>query len=206
MRSSTNPRITYGIPLAILAVFTPWRAASSAEFSSNFLFVGAVAAIVHFALRYGLRWISPGSTNLLSQAPIDDQSRELRSTFWRSLKFACATSLTIGLACIALGKSQILSSHGIFLVSVITQQLAFIAVGYYIGSGKPLAAEMPFRVVSLIALAGLAVFFAWSSNVTLLAYKPPVSPYSSTSANLLYAIPAIAMAFWGIARSLLKRQ
>lgn len=73
-------------------------------------------------------------------------------------------------------------------------------------SREPLAAEVPFRVVGLIALAGLAVFFAWSSNVTLLAQKPPVSAYSSNSANMMYAIPAVVMALWGIARSLLKRQ
>jgi hypothetical protein len=205
MNKSTASLVAYAVPMIILMISIPWNATSAAEFGPRFELVAVLAVAIHFALRYGLRWLPEApmkSHEPQPAAPRDDTSRALRSTLWRSLKAACAASIAIVLTSIVLGKSHLLAGQAIFLFGALCQQLIFVGIGIYILSRQTDATEVFLRVLSLTALAGMAIFFAWSSNVTLQAQNPPVPPYSSNAENMWYALPAVAVAVWGIGRTI----
>lgn len=117
---------------------------------------------------------------------------------WGLLKLSCAAALTIGIASIALGTSRIVSPVGAFFVALVAQQLTFVIFELIVAVRQASGGGFTRRAAAVIAMGGLAVFFAWASNITLLAQKPPVAPPFPSSMSVLFAIPAVLVAVGGL--------
>lgn len=108
------------------------------------------------------------------------------------------TSLTIGLGAITLGTSRIVSPIGAFFISLVAQQITFVIFELIILFRQPARVGFAPRAAAAIGTAGLAALFAWTSNITLLAQKPPVAPPFPGSISILFAIPALLLAVGGL--------
>lgn len=198
MKRSTASAVTYVVLLLILAALLPWGARSTAEFGPRAMLAVVVAVVLSLVTRYGLELFVARST-VAENRVFSGTGGFLALGLWRSVKFSCAVSLVIGIASIVAGTSHLLSATAAFFATVIGQQLTLMAAEIFVARQPSQNAKPVARVLALIILVALAAFFAWASNITFLAQRPPVSPRFSDSTNLLFAVPALLVGMAAIA-------
>lgn len=202
MTNRATSLIAYIVPFLVVAIFMPWRATSAAEFEADGLRVFAVAVFLHLALRYGMPYLwnkwgeQPGVAGVAAaRQPL------LRSAPWRLLRVGCVASIAVGLGSLVLANTHVFGAYPAFYLCLVGQQVVLVLAAGYIARVPERA---PNTVLSLAGVAIAAVFFAWSSNIVLDAQQPPLVHKSSDDANVLYAIPVVVVAIFGLVRRLLK--
>jgi hypothetical protein len=203
MKNKLVQLLSYLVPLLILAVGVPWHA-STAQYEATGVKVVAIAAIVHLFLRYGLPNLirtREGKQGRDFGTPTKRASTSL--SIWPLFLLACAASLAIGMGCMFLATRQLLELHAAFYIGVVLQQLVFVGMGVVMIRARSSAIS---TVVGLIALGIVALFFAWSSDIVLLAQHSTAGPTTSPGSNMLYAIPALVVALIGIVGRLMQRR
>jgi hypothetical protein len=197
MNRSTESWISYGVLLALLAVFMPWGAISAEKFGPPALIAVAIAVIGYVLVRAGFRFFRRAEPSSTQDSRVGTM-RGRPGGVWGLLKLSCGAALTIGIASIALGTSRIVSPIGAFFVALVAQQLTFVIFELVVAVRQVSGAGFAPRAAAVIIMVGLAVFFAWASNITLLAQKPPVAPPFPSSVSVLFAIPAVLAAIGGL--------
>jgi hypothetical protein len=198
MTQRTVRIVSFVVPLLLMAYFSPWNAHSDQEFATAAERVLLIAVLVHFALRYGLPQLGLGTES----EPRTSREKSSGLSGWGLVRIAGVISLAVGLACVVLTTNHMLAVDLGFFFEVIAQQLTLLVIAHYV---TKLPNGNPSQIACLLALVGMAVFFAWSSNIVFLAQKPPRAPMSSDAANILYAVPAVSLIALSVTRRLLRR-
>jgi hypothetical protein len=193
MKRSTAATAGYAALLLTLGALMPWGARGTAEFGSRAMWAIVASVLAYIIVRYGLDLIAIRS-DVQQDAATERPLLRLGSAtlgLWRLIKWSCAASLAIGLVGIVLGTSHLTSATGAFLFAALGQQLVFILLEILVARQPIRELKFLHRALALTALVILAVLFAWSSNITLLAQKPSAQPRFSDTMNLMFAIPAL---------------
>ncbi len=192
MNKAAESAVSYGVLLALLAAFMPWDATSAADFSPRALVAVVIAVVGSLVAKAGLalfkRWFGPVSQSL--NVPQVALTHRFFGGLWGSIKLSCTVCMVIGLGSILLGTNHWIRPIDAFYTALVAQQLTFIVLELFAATIVSPSSRLGARAATVIAMMGLAIFFAWASNITLFSQTPSVAPPFSSLVSILFAIPA----------------
>lgn len=205
MNKSTESKISYGVLLALLAVFMPWNATSAGEFAPRATLGVAVAVVGWLLTRVGFMLFRRAQPATANERPDAVVSHGVSGGVWGLFELSCFAALTIGIGGITLGTAHIASPIVAFFITLVAQQVSFVILELIVALRQASRVSYVARAATVMAMAGLAVIFASASSITLAAQRPPVMPPFPDTVSVLFALPALLTAVGSLTYSWLQR-
>jgi hypothetical protein len=193
MSKISGSTVSYIVLIVLLVALMPWGASTAAAFAPRAMLAIVIAIVGHLVTRIGLALVPRQSPDQDRSPPVRGMLWGFSGGLWAQLRLSCAISLTIGVGSIALGLSHLLSPTAVFFLCLVAQQVTFVIFELIIAGRDSPTRRFGVKLLTVVAMAALALLFAWSSDITVLAQKPPMAAPISRAVSTIFAVPAVVV-------------